>query len=89
MAPTVNCPSAPMFQTLARKPMAKPTAHSTSGVALTISSPMPRLDDTGSMKKACSALTGSKPSSRNSTKPLNRVSATASSGVAYTMALEA
>ena len=35
MAPSVSWPSAPMFQTLARKQTASPTPISTSGVALT------------------------------------------------------
>ena len=34
-APTVYCPSAPMFQTLVRKTRASPTPMSASGVALT------------------------------------------------------
>ena len=39
MAPNTNCPSAPMFHTLARKHTARPSAMISSGVALTISSP--------------------------------------------------
>ena len=39
MAPMTNCPSAPMFQTLERKHTASPSAMSSSGVALTMSSP--------------------------------------------------
>ncbi len=35
MAPTMYCPSAPMFQMPARKPIASPTAISTSGAAFT------------------------------------------------------
>jgi hypothetical protein len=37
-APSMNWPSAPMFHTLARKPIASPIAHSISGVALSSSS---------------------------------------------------
>ena len=37
-APTMNCPSAPMFQMLERKHTASPSAISTSGVALMLSS---------------------------------------------------
>ena len=37
-APSMNWPSAPMFHTLARKPIARPIAHSISGVALSSSS---------------------------------------------------
>ena len=40
-APMMNCPSAPMFHTLARKPTARPIAISISGVALRNSSEMP------------------------------------------------
>ena len=39
MAPMMNWPSAPMFQTLERKHTASPSAISSSGVALTLSSP--------------------------------------------------
>ena len=38
-APATNWPSAPMFQTLARKATASPSAISTSGVAFSPSSP--------------------------------------------------
>ena len=38
-APMTNWPSAPMFQTLERKHTARPSAMTSSGVALTISSP--------------------------------------------------
>ena len=38
-APMMNWPSAPMFQTLERKHTASPSAITSSGVALTISSP--------------------------------------------------
>ena len=38
IAPTMNCPSAPMFQTLERKHTARPSAISSSGVAFTASS---------------------------------------------------
>ena len=41
IAPTMYWPSAPMFQTLARKPTARPTAISISGVALRKSSATP------------------------------------------------
>ncbi len=41
IAPTMYWPSAPMFQTLARKPTARPTAISISGVALSSSSATP------------------------------------------------
>ena len=37
-APSMNWPSAPMFHTLARKPIARPIAHSISGVALSSNS---------------------------------------------------
>jgi hypothetical protein len=40
MAPNTNCPSAPMFHTFERKHTASPSAMMSSGVALTISSPM-------------------------------------------------
>ena len=38
-APRMNCPSAPMFHTLERKLTASPSAISSSGVALSSSSP--------------------------------------------------
>ena len=38
IAPRMNCPSAPMFQTLERKHTARPSAISSSGVAFTASS---------------------------------------------------
>jgi len=38
---SVSCPSAPIFQTLARKLSASPSAHSISGVAFSSSSPTP------------------------------------------------
>ena len=38
IAPTMNWPSAPMFQTLERKQTARPSAISSSGVAFTASS---------------------------------------------------
>ena len=41
MAPSTSWPSAPIFQTLARKPMDSPMAQRTSGVAFTISSERP------------------------------------------------
>ena len=50
MAPSVNWPSAPMFQTLARKQTASPTPIRTSGVALTTSSSIDHRVVTGSMK---------------------------------------
>jgi len=40
MAPMMNCPSAPMFQMLARKHTARPSAIRISGVALSVSSEM-------------------------------------------------
>ena len=49
-APMVSCPSAPMFQMLARKQTASPAAISTSGVALTTSSSIDHSVVTGSMK---------------------------------------
>ena len=38
MAPTMNCPSAPMFHTLERKHTDRPSAMSSSGVAFMASS---------------------------------------------------
>jgi hypothetical protein len=46
----VYWPSAPMFQTLARKPSERPTAISTSGAALTSSSGRPVALASGEMK---------------------------------------
>ena len=51
MAPTVNWPSAPMFQTLARKPIASPTPMIMSGAALTMSSLSPNTVSSGETKK--------------------------------------
>ena len=51
MAPMVSCPSAPMFHTLARKPMARPMAHSINGAALRPSSPQPNRSSIGATKK--------------------------------------
>ena len=51
MAPTVYCPSAPIFHTLARKPSDKPIPMSTRGDALTTSSVTPSMLVTGKMKK--------------------------------------
>ncbi len=41
MAPSVYCPSAPMFHTLARKPSDRPTPIRISGAAFTNSSGKP------------------------------------------------
>ncbi len=38
MAPSVYCPAAPMFQTLARKQTASPAPISVSGIAFTSTS---------------------------------------------------
>ena len=41
IAPRISCPSAPMFHTPARKPIATPVAHSMIGAAFEQSSPRP------------------------------------------------
>src|SRR4051812_32610973 len=88
MAPTVSCPSAPMFQTLARKPTASPIAISTSGAAFSASSASPLTLLTGATKKAWNAAAGSLPISENSTKPLATVSSAAITGDAHIIARE-
>ncbi len=65
IAPTVNCPSAPMFHTFARNPMASPNAHSMRGVAFSNNSPTPYTDATGSTKNKYSASSGLRPSAAN------------------------
>jgi hypothetical protein len=51
MAPSVSWPSAPMFQTPARKPAARPTPIITRGVALRASSAKPFTVVSGETKK--------------------------------------
>ncbi len=51
MAPRMNWPSAPIFQTLARNPIARPTPISTSGAAFTESSAQPLSEETGEITK--------------------------------------
>ncbi|OQC07814.1 MAG: hypothetical protein BWX79_01808 [Alphaproteobacteria bacterium ADurb.Bin100] len=80
IAPITNCPSAPMFQTLERKHTASPSAITSSGVALTISSPRAYGVLTGSQKKTCRPLTGSLPSAMNRATPISTVMTSASSG---------
>ena len=58
MAPMVSWPSAPMFQTLARKPTARPTAIMISGAAFTPSSESPFRLSSGETKKLISAWNG-------------------------------
>jgi hypothetical protein len=50
IAPAISWPSAPMFQTLARKHTASPTPHRISGVAFKPSSAQPRRVASGSSR---------------------------------------
>ena len=59
MAPMASCPSAPMFQTLARKPMAMPTATGSSGVAFSPSSVSPSRSTSGDEEQLPGATSGS------------------------------
>ena len=79
-APITNWPSAPMFHTLERKHTASPSAMSSSGVALTMSSPKAYCDLIGSQKNTCKPRTGSLPSAMNRAMPMSTVTANASSG---------
>ncbi len=79
-APITNWPSAPMFHTLERKHTASPSAISSSGVALTMSSPIAYCVLIGSQKNTCRPRTGSLPRAANSRTPISTVKASASSG---------
>src|SRR4051812_10100625 len=76
----MNCPSAPMFHTLARKAIARPSAIIASGVALMASSLSARPSRSGSTKNIASARAGGLPSAANSTAPVATVIASAASG---------
>ena len=78
----ISWPSAPMFQTLARKPTASPQAMRISGEAFSSSSESPLSELSGAMKNACSVAKGSWPSPAKSTAPTTRVSAVAAIGAA-------
>ena len=83
-----NCPSAPMFHTLARKHSARPSAIRISGVALMDSSDRAYRFLTGSTKNICRPRHGSLPSRLNSTTPISIVNASASSGEASDISFE-
>ena len=89
IAPMMNCPSAPMFQTLARKQIASPSATSTSGVALTASSLHASGPRIGSMKNSTRARPGGSPSAENITQPKRAVSPSATRGAASVARVEA
>ena len=59
MAPIVNWPSAPIFQTLALNPIESPTPIRINGVALTISSVKPNQVVKGWIKKVYRDIQGS------------------------------
>src|SRR2546430_628562 len=80
IAPVMNCPSAPIFHTLARKAMARPSAIIASGVALMASSLSARPSRSGSTKNMASARAGGLPSAANSTAPIATVIASAATG---------
>src|SRR5262249_7790308 len=80
IAPRMYCPSAPMFQTLARNAMARPSAIIASGVALIASSLSARPSRSGSTKNIASARAGGLPSAANSAAPIATVIASAASG---------
>src|SRR5438105_5703887 len=80
IAPMMNWPSAPMFQTLERKHSARPSAIKSSGVAFIANSDNAYQLFSGSTRNACSPRSGSLPSSTNSTMPISTVIASASSG---------
>ena len=73
-------PSAPMFQTLARKPMARPVAIITRGDAFTAMSGQRCGSSSGSTKISKTAVPPRKPMSVNSTVPVSMVSAIAATG---------
>ena len=79
-APTVNWPSAPMFQMLARKHTASPSAHRISGIDLSNSSLMARLPLKGSTRNTFNPASGSLPSARNSSAPSSSVATMAITG---------
>eukprot|EP01022_Parablepharisma_sp_SALTPOND_P021557 TRINITY_DN427_c2_g1_i1.p1 TRINITY_DN427_c2_g1~~TRINITY_DN427_c2_g1_i1.p1 ORF type:complete len:1458 (+),score=547.10 TRINITY_DN427_c2_g1_i1:21634-26007(+) len=79
-APTVNWPSAPMFQMLARKHTARPSAHRISGIDFNSSSLMARLPLKGSTRNTFSPASGSLPSARNSSAPSSSVATMAITG---------
>ena len=79
-APTSNWPSAPIFQTFARNPTDKPTAHSIKGVAFRNSSATPYRSLSGFRKNTLKPSTGSLPSRWNSSMPLATIRPTASNG---------
>src|SRR5690606_12718930 len=80
MAPTTNCPSAPILNTLARKHMARPTEIISNGASLTPTSDQPRRSLSGSRKNMARLAKGSFPTARNRKKPHAMVSSTASTG---------
>ena len=80
MPPTRNCPSAPMFQTLARKASPSPTAQRMSGVALSPSSVRARVPLQGLTRKISSPRTGSFPSSAKRVAATTTVMAMATTG---------
>jgi hypothetical protein len=69
-----------MFQTLERKHTASPSAMSSSGVALTISSPSAYCERSGSQKNTCRPRTGSLPNTANKATPISTVMHSASNG---------
>src|SRR5262249_60784544 len=80
MAPSVYCPSAPMFQTLARNPSDRPTAISTRVAALTNNSGRGVGFASGATKNVCSEATGSLPRTAKMTAAVTNVSSRANTG---------
>ena len=77
----VNWPSAPIFQTPARKPKESPTAIRINGVALTIISERVKVSVRGSKKMVAIAANGFSPSTAKRTSPNMIVKITAKTGV--------
>src|SRR6185312_10360930 len=77
-----------MFQTLARKPTARPQPMRTSGEALSSHSETPLRSASGMTKKASNVATGSWPSAANMAAPTTRVSAAAMTGAAIRIAAD-
>src|ERR1700676_5430427 len=80
MAPIVYMPSAPMFQTLARKPTARPSPIRIRGDALSSHSETPFAELKGSMKKIRKVEIGFKPSARKNGALTSTVSTSAMTG---------
>src|ERR1700710_3313993 len=84
--PRVSCPSAPMFQTFARQPMAMPIAQSKSGVAFSASSARLFSPTSGSTTMIRKAATGGLPSSAKMMALATNDSTTATRGESQNIA---